>query len=419
MTEEKIEQAAEQAAEQTEAPKEETPAVNPLERSLELTVPAAEVRTLSQKYLRNYAKDARMPGFRKGHVPMAQVEQMYGMRAFDQALNELVGQAWSKAAQESGLAVACQPRIEALEGEKDSEDMKFKAVFEVFPEIVYPDFKTLLLKRYSCTVDDAAVQKTLDVMARQRVTYGPLVLGDGRMLADFDAAVTGMKKGEKKTFDMTFPENYGPAELNGAKVQFEVELTNIELAHIPEITDDFAKSLGEESVESMRAAIRTNLEREVEFRLTQKTEAETFEALAGALTYPIPTSIVAQERHAMAEQFAETMKQRGAKVSLKDFPESMFQENAEKRVRLGLFTEDLVAKEKLQATNEQIAERAKVIASSYENPAEVEQYLTTDRNSRMNLGAQVQQKNVCDWLLAHADTTDEAVEFDKVMSGAF
>lgn len=454
MTEEKIEQAAEQAAEQTEAPKEETPAVNPLERSLELSVPAAEVRTLSQKYLRNYAKDARMPGFRKGHVPMAQVEQMYGMRAFDQALNELVGQAWSKAAQESGLAVACQPRIEALEGEKDSEDMKFKAVFEVFPEIVYPDFKTLLLKRYSCTVDDAAVQKTLDVMARQRVTYGPLeedrpaqkddrvtvnfrgtkdgvefaggkadgfqfVLGDGRMLADFDAAVTGMKKGEKKTFDMTFPENYGPAELNGAKVQFEVELTNIELAHIPEITDDFAKSLGEESVESMRAAIRTNLEREVEFRLTQKTEAETFEALAGALTYPIPTTIVAQERHAMAEQFAETMKQRGAKVSLKDFPESMFQENAEKRVRLGLFTEDLVAKEKLQATNEQIAERAKVIASSYENPAEVEQYLTTDRNSRMNLGAQVQQKNVCDWLLAHADTTDEAVEFDKVMSGAF
>ena len=169
MTEEKIEQ----AAEQTEAPKEETPAVNPLERSLELTVPAAEVRTLSQKYLRNYAKDARMPGFRKGHVPMAQVEQMYGMRAFDQALNELVGQAWSKAAQESGLAIACQPRIEALEGEKDSEDMKFKAVFEVFPEIVYPDFKTLLLKRYSCTVDDAAVQKTLDVMARQRVTYGP------------------------------------------------------------------------------------------------------------------------------------------------------------------------------------------------------------------------------------------------------
>ena len=120
MTEEKIEQAAEQAAEQTEAPKEETPAVNPLERSLELTVPAAEVRTLSQKYLRNYAKDARMPGFRKGHVPMAQVEQMYGMRAFDQALNELVGQAWSKAAQESGLAIACQPRIEALEGEKDS-----------------------------------------------------------------------------------------------------------------------------------------------------------------------------------------------------------------------------------------------------------------------------------------------------------
>lgn len=444
----------EQAAAPQEEKAVEAPAVNPLERSIDLSVPAADVQALIKKYLRNYAKTATMPGFRKGHVPMAQVEAMYGMRAYDQAVNELVGQAWVKAAQASGLEIAGQPTIDLVEDKDDAENMKFKAVFEVFPEIVDPDFKALTLKRYTCTVDDAAVDKTLNVMSRQRVTYTEapedhaagkddrvtvnfrgtkdgvefaggkaegfqFVLGDGRMLADFDAAVTGMKKGEKKTFDMTFPENYGPAELNGAKVQFEVELTNVELPHIPEITDDFAKSLGEESVESMRAAIRTNLEREVEFRLTQKTEAETFEALAGALTYPIPASVVAQERHAMAEQFAETMKQRGAKVSLKDFPESMFQENAEKRVRLALFTEDLVAKEKLQATNEQIAERAKLIASSYENPAEVEQYLTTDRNSRMNLGAQVQQKNVCDWLLAHADTTDEAVEFDKVMSGAF
>lgn len=451
MTEEKTEQAAEQTAVAQEETKAE---VNPLERTIELSVASDEVKALTQKYLRGYAKDARMPGFRKGHVPMAQVEAMYGMQAFDRAVNELVGQAWSKAAQESGLAIAGMPRIEGVPAEKDAADMKFKAVFEVFPEVVAPDFSKLSLKRYQSTVDDAAVEKTLDIMARQRVTYSDaeadraaqkddrvtvnfcgtkdgvefpggkaegfqFVVGAGRMLADFEAAVTGMKAGEKKHFGMTFPENYGPAELNGAAVEFDVEVTKIEVAAIPVIDDEFAKSLGVEGgVEAMRADIRANLEREVEARLVQKTENEAFEALAGALTFPVPTEIVAEERRNLARNFFEQMKQHGAK-SPKDFPDSVFQEPAEKRVRLGLFVEEITKTENLAATDEQIAARAKQIAAAYENPADVEKHLVTDANTRANIAAQVQQKNVCDWLLSKAVTTDETVEFDKVMSGDF
>ena len=230
MTEEKTEQAVEQAA-APETKKEEAPAVS-LERTLELSVPSAQVRELAQKHLRGYAKDARMPGFRKGHVPMKQVEAMYGMRAFDEALNELVGQAWSKAAQASGLQIAGAPKVEAVEGANgDEETMRFTAKFEVFPEITYPDFKALNLKRYTSTVDDAAVEETINVMRKQRVTYTEaaadraaqkddrvtvnftgtkegiefpggkaegfqFVIGSGRMLAEFDAAVAGMKAGE-------------------------------------------------------------------------------------------------------------------------------------------------------------------------------------------------------------------------------
>lgn len=454
MTEEKTEQ-AEQAVEQVAAAQEETKVeVNPLERTLELSVPSAEVQTLTQKYLRAYAKDARMPGFRKGHVPMAQVEAMYGMQAFDRAVNELVGQAWAKAAQESGLAIAGMPRIDGMPAEKDAADMKFKAVFEVFPEVVAPDFAQINLKRYTCTVDDAAVQKTLDIMAQQRVTYTEaaadrvaqkndrvtinfcgtkdgvefpggkadgfqFVIGDGRMLADFDAAVAGMKAGEKKTFGMTFPEKYGPANLNGAAVEFAVEVTKVEEAHLPTIDDEFAKSLGVEGgVEAMRADIRSNLEREVEARLLQKTEAEAFEALAGALTFPVPTSVVAEERKAMAQNFFEQMKRQGAK-STSDFPESMFQDAAEKRVRLGLFVEEITKTENLKATDEQIAARAKALAAAYENPADVEQHLLSDANTRANIAAQVQQQNICNWILGKATTAEEAVEFDKVMSGNF
>lgn len=454
MTEEKTEQ-AEQAVEQVAAAQEEKKVeVNPLERTLELSVPSAEVQKLMQQYLRAYAKEARMPGFRKGHVPMAQVEAMYGMQSFDRAVNELVGQAWAKAAQESGLAIAGMPRIDSLPAEKDATDMKFKAVFEVFPEIVAPDFSKLALKRYTCTVDDAAVQKTLDIMAQQRVTYTEaaadhaaqkndrvtinfcgtkdgvefpggkadgflFVIGDGRMLADFDAAVAGMKAGEKKTFGMTFPENYGPANLNGAAVEFAVEVTKIEESHLPTIDDEFAKSLGVEGgVEAMRTDIRANLEREVKARLLQKTEGEVFETLAGALTFPVPTSVVAEERKAMAQSFNEQMKYQGAK-SVSDFPESLFQDAAEKRVRLGLYVEEITKTEDLKATEEQIAARAKVIAAAYENPADVEQHLLSDANTHANIAAQVQQQNICNWILDKAAATEEAVEFDKVMSANF
>lgn len=452
MTEEKTEQAVEQAV-APEANEEKAAAVS-LERTLELSVPSAQVRELAQKHLRGYAKNASMPGFRKGHVPMKQVEAMYGMRAFDEALNELVGQAWSKAAQNSGLKIAGAPSIDAAEGSTgNEEEMRFTAKFEVFPEIEYPDFKAITLKRFTCTVDEAAVEETLDVMRKQRVTYTEaadraaqkddrvtinftgskdgvefpggkaegfqFVIGSGRMLADFDAAVAGMKAGETKTFDMTFPEDYGPANLNGATVQFVVVATKVEEPHFPTIDDEFAASLGVKGgVEAMRADIKKNLEREVAFRLTQRTEAEAYAALDKVLTFPVPTAVVAQERQAMAQQYAQAMQMRGLEVN-KDLPDSMFQDGAVKKSRIGLFLSEVVQREKLFATEEQINERAQTIAASYENPEEVVKYLTTDRQSRMNVATQVQEENVTNWLLSQAATEDVAVEFDKVMKGEF
>ncbi len=453
MTEEKTEQAVEQAA-APETKKEEAPAVS-LERTLELSVPSAQVRELAQKHLRGYAKDARMPGFRKGHVPMKQVEAMYGMRAFDEALNELVGQAWSKAAQASGLQIAGAPKVEAVEGANgDEETMRFTAKFEVFPEITYPDFKALNLKRYTSTVDDAAVEETINVMRKQRVTYTEaaadraaqkddrvtvnftgtkegiefpggkaegfqFVIGSGRMLAEFDAAVAGMKAGESKTFDLTFPKEYGPADLNGATVLFLVEVTKVEEPHFPTIDDEFAQSLGvKDGVAAMRADVKKNLEREVSYRLEQRTAAEVFSALDKVLTFPVPAAVVEEERRAMAQQYAQAMRSRGLEAP-KDIPDSMFQEPAVKKARVGLFISEVVQREKLTATDEQITARAQSIAASYENPAEVVQYLTTDRQSRVNVAMQVQEENVTNWLLGQATTEEVPVEFDKVMKGEF
>ena len=308
-----------------------------------------------------------------------------------------------------------------------------------------------LKEKIKCVIGHA-VEETINVMRKQRVTYTEaaadraaqkddrvtvnftgtkegiefpggkaegfqFVIGSGRMLAEFDAAVAGMKAGESKTFDLTFPKEYGPADLNGATVQFLVEVTKVEEPHFPTIDDEFAQSLGvKDGVAAMRADVKKNLEREVSYRLEQRTAAEVFSALDKVLTFPVPAAVVEEERRAMAQQYAQAMRSREAP---KDIPDSMFQEPAVKKARVGLFISEVVQREKLTATDEQITARAQSIAASYENPAEVVQYLTTDRQSRVNVAMQVQEENVTNWLLGQATTEEVPVEFDKVMKGEF
>lgn len=458
MTEEKIEQTQEQAVEQTQAeaasPVVETnAAVNPLEHSLELKVAAADVEKLAEQHLKRYAKNARMPGFRRGHVPMNRVRMMYGAEAFNEAVNELVGRAWVEAARESKQQIVGAPSIDAVPTE-DKEFMTFKAKFEVMPEIQKVDFTTLSLKRYGCKVDEAAVEKTIEVMRKQRVTFNveegraaqdedrvtlnfkgmkegvafeggtaedyAFVLGQGRMLPEFEDAVRGMKAGEKKTFPLTFPEDYGHKDLNGASVEFDVEVLKVEAPTYPELNDEFAESLGIEGVEKMREEVKLNLEREVAARIENKNKAEIFELLNNTLTYAVPQVLVEDQARTVANAYVQQFVARGAKAdAFKDLPIDVFKPEAEKQVRLGLFVDNLIAEEKLAPTNEQMQKMAETLAAAYEEPAEVVKHILNDQASRANLVARIREENVAEFILGKAQTEDVEVEFDKVMSGQF
>ena len=458
MTEEKIEQTQEQAVEQTQAeaasPVVETnAAVNPLEHSLELKVAAADVEKLAEQHLKRYAKNARMPGFRRGHVPMNRVRMMYGAEAFNEAVNELVGRAWVEAARESKQQIVGAPSIDAVPTE-DKEFMTFKAKFEVMPEIQKVDFTTLSLKRYGFKVDEAAVEKTIEVMRKQRVTFNveegraaqdedrvtlnfkgmkegvafeggtaedyAFVLGQGRMLPEFEDAVRGMKAGEKKTFPLTFPEDYGHKDLNGASVEFDVEVLKVEAPTYPELNDEFAESLGIEGVEKMREEAKLNLEREVAARIENKNKAEIFELLNNSLTYAVPQVLVEDQARSVANAYVQQFVARGAKAdAFKDLPIDVFKPEAEKQVRLGLFVDNLIAEEKLAPTNEQMQKMAETLAAAYEEPAEVVKHILNDQASRANLVARIREENVAEFILGKAQTEDVEVEFDKVMSGQF
>ena len=430
---------------------EEVAKVNPLERTLELVVSYASAEALTEQSLKNYRKNAKLPGFRKGHVPAAPVRRMYGAQAFDEAVNQLVGEAWSKAARESGLRIAGYPRIDATQVE-DKENMHFEAKFEVFPDVELPDFSAVELKRYVCPVTDVEVEKTIDVMRRQRAVYTVVeraaanddrvkvnfngkkdgvefqggaaegytfVLGQGRMLPEFEAAVVGLAAGESKTFPMTFPEDYGIQDLNGQQVEFYVEVVEVAEATYPEVDDEFAATLGVQGgVEAMRNEIRTNLEREVKMRLETKTKAEVMDAVAAACTFAVPTSMVEEESKSLSEQMVRDLAARGIDTKkIPAMPASVFNSQAERRVRLGLFVEALVSKEEVTGTDEQVRAIATDIASSYEKPEEVVEYIMNDQNRVTNLRAQATENNVTDWVLGKAKTTEETVEFDKLMAG--
>ena len=432
---------------------EEVAKVNPLERTLELVVSYASAEALTEQSLKNYRKNAKLPGFRKGHVPAAQVRRMYGAQAFDEAVNQLVGEAWSKAARESGLRIAGYPRIDATQVE-DKENMHFTAKFEVFPDVELPDFSAVELKRYVCPVTDAEVEKTIDVMRRQRATYNVVeraaanddrvklnfkgkkegvefqggtaegytfVLGQGRMLPEFEAAVTGMAAGETKTFPMTFPADYGIQDLNGQDVEFDVEVIEVAEPSYPEVDDEFATTLGVKGgVDAMRAEIRANLEREVNMRLETKTKSEVMDAVSAACTFAVPTAMVAEESEALSQQMLRDLAARGIDVKkIPAMPADAFKPQAERRVRLGLFVEALISQENISGSDEQVREIAADIASSYEKPEEVIEYIMKDQNRVGNLRAQATENNVTEWILAKAKTVEETVEFDKLMAGQF
>lgn len=442
MTEEKIEQAQVPVVESTNA------TINPLERTIELKIARADIDELTKARLKDYAKRARMPGFRPGHVPMKRVEAMYGREAFADAVNELVGSAWTKAAAESGMNIASEPRFEETKGEEGS--LAFTAKFEIFPEVPSVDFASLGLKRYECKVDDAAVDETIDVMRKQRVKFEAadraaqdedrvtinfkgtkdgeefnggsaqghvFVLGAGRMLPEFEEGVKGMKAGEKKTFPLTFPKDYGVKTLEGATVEFEVEVTAVDAPVYPEVNDEFAKSLGLEGVDAMRVAIKENLDREVAARIAARDNQEVMGKLAETLTFAVPVAFVERQSAVMLQGVREQLARQGLKAEQAEqlVPRDAIREQAERQVRVSLFSNKIITENKLGATSEQVEALANTIASAYEEPAEVAKSLLGNQQQRVQLLNRVTEENFVNYVLDQAKAEKAELSFTELM----
>ncbi|KQW66684.1 MULTISPECIES: trigger factor [unclassified Methylibium] len=423
-----------------------------LERRITLTLSADTIKNEVETRLKRLAKTVKADGFRPGKVPMSVVAQRYGYSVQYEVMNDKVGEAFSKAANEAQLRVAGAPRISEKDGAPEGE-LAFDATFEVYPEVKIGDLAATEIDRVSTEVTDAAIDKTLDILRKQRRTFAQraasegavdddrvtidfegkidgvpfdggkaeafqFILGEGRMLEAFEKAVRGMKTGESKTFPLQFPEDYQGKEVAGKEADFLVTLTKIEAQHLPEVDEAFAQSLGikDPTLEGLRADIRKNLEREVKNRLIARNKSSVMEALIKVADLDLPKALVQNETDRMIEGARADLKQRGIKDAEKaPIPAEIFQEQAERRVRLGLVVAELVRANQLQAKGEQIGAHIEEMALSYEKPEEVRRWYFGDRQRLAEVEALVVENNVTEFVLSKAKVSDKQLPFDELM----
>lgn len=433
-----------------------------LERRLTLSFPLSDVRTEVEKRLKKQAKTARAPGFRPGKVPLKMVAAQYGYQIESDVLNDKVGQAFSQAAEENQLRVAGMPKIEPKQDAPEGM-LSFDATFEVYPEVSLPALEGIEVETVKAEVSEAEIDKTIDILRKQRVHFHTkgeagehgdggepvaangdrvtvdfvgvidgvefaggkaddyaFVLGEGRMLPEFEAATVGLKVGESKTFPLAFPEDYHGKDVAGKTAEFTITLKKLEWAHMPEVDAEFAKSLGIEdgSVEKMREDIKVNLEREVNARIKARNKEAVMEALVKNTEMDVPKVMIEQDSERLAEQTRQDMAQRGMDVKSLPFPADLFATKAERRVRLGLILSQLVQDNSLQATQEQVKSQIEDFAQSYEDPKEVLKYYYSDRRRLGEIEALVLEENVVNYVLGKAKVSTKDIAFDELMGSA-
>lgn len=436
-----------------------------LDRKVTLAIPKAEVEKEKQERLVRLSKTVKMAGFRPGKVPMKMVEKQYGQQVEFEVRFDKAARKFFDITQQQDVKVAGQPKFEIkTEGVADDE-VAFDATFEVYPEVKIGDLSAAEVVRTKTEITDAEIDKTIDILRKQRVHYHArgeagehgdgggevaakngdrvtvdfvgkidgvefaggkaedfvFVLGEGRMLPEFEQAALGLKVGESKTFPLAFPEDYHGKEVAGKTAEFTITVKEVAEGVLPELNGEFAKSLGqpEGDLEKLKADIRSNIEREVKVRSQGRTKSSVMDALVEAGKFDVPKALVDNDVQGRVAAAREELKQRGIpNAESVPIPAEAFTTESERRVRLGLLVSELVKQAQLQAKPEQVRARIEEFAQNYEQPAQVVSYYLADRQRRAEIEAIVLEDNVVAHVLEKAKVTEEKVPFDQLMGMA-
>jgi trigger factor len=426
--------------------------IGTLERRLVMAVPAADIDRQVGERLKRLARTLRMAGFRPGKVPLKLVEQTYGPQVRSEVIGDAVQQSFTDAVRDQNLRVAGYPRIERKDGAPDGE-LQFSATFEVYPEIAPADLGGVAIERPTLTVGDTEVDKTIEVLRKQRIRYEPaerpaasgdrvtvdfagtvdgvefaggmgtdyaFVLGEGRMLPDFEAGVTGSSAGESKTVPVTFPADYQSKDLAGKTASFAITLKKVEAPKLPDVDAEFARALGvaDGDLAKMRGEVKANVEREVKKRLGTELKNKVMQALLETTKPDLPKSLVDMETERLVAGARSDLQARGLKMENVPIDPQLFEDQAKRRVALGLIVAEVVKRFDLAAKPEQVRKLVEEHADSYEQPTEVVKWFYTQPDRLAEFEGLAVEENVIDWVLKQARVVDRPVAFDELMGRA-
>ncbi|MCW8194151.1 trigger factor [Proteobacteria bacterium 005FR1] len=421
-----------------------------LERRITVGVPAEQVDSEVNKRLRDAAKKVRINGFRVGKVPMKVVKQRFGAGIRQEVLGEVINRTYFEALKKEDINPAGMPSIDTTK-DQEGEDLEYIATIEVYPEVDLPDFSSFSVTKPVATVEDSDVEKMVENLRDQQASWEeadraaqdgdqviidfrgtkggeefqggsaeerPLVLGSSSMIPGFEEGIVGMKAGDERTLELTFPEDYHSEELKGAAVEFHVKVHKVNEKKQPELDDEFFAKYGVEEggLDKFKEEVRSNMERELKNAQKSLVKNQALDELYKAKEVDLPKALIANEIDSMRQQMMQQFGGAAKNMDMKSLlPDSMFEEQAKKRVALGLLVGEIIKKESIRPDEEKVKEAIEQVAATYHEPEAVVQYYSSNREAKANIEAMVLEDQVVEHIVAKAKVEEEQTNYDELM----
>ncbi|CAM8353245.1 Tig FKBP-type peptidyl-prolyl cis-trans isomerase (trigger factor) [Candidatus Methylopumilus universalis] len=423
-----------------------------LERRITVKVPVEPLQQEMSSRFQRLTRTAKVPGFRPGKAPLKMIEQQYGPQVKEEVFAEAIETSFGQAIEENKLRVVGMPNIQHKPLNQVKEDFEYTATFEVFPEVTLGDFKAISIDKPDAQITDKDVNKTIDVLLKQRAqfieskeasakgdrltltltsfindkqveTTGDkpiqIILGDDSRFAIFDDHLVGEKAGESKTFEVNYPETHNPKELAGKTVQYNVNFILVAKPKLPEVNSQFAQSLGvlDGNVDQMRDEIKQSLEQELDKRVKIKLKEQVFTQLLEVCNADLPKALINLEINRMAQSTYANLKQRGADLKQFKLEPSMFEDQAKKTCKLRLVLAEIVDKNNLRASADQIKAMVNEFALNFDDTEEAVQWFYAEPSRLEEPTALATEVNVVEWFITQCKVQNKKTTFDELMTG--
>ena len=424
-----------------------------INQSLDIVVPSAEIEEQVKLKLKAAQKDSKLKGFRKGKAPMDVVTSIYGPEIRQEVLWDLASKSFSKQAQEKDLKIVSRPNLvpEKLE---EGKDAKFKATFEVYPEISLAKMNKISYTNYLCQISDDDLDKTVQNLQKRLSQWEPtdeisqegyqvkinfvgkidgeefeggtaedftVEIGSKSMIEGFEDGLVGLKKGDSKTLELVFPEDYGKKELASKPVNFETQVNEVLKAKLPELDQEFFKSTGIEAddIDSYKIEVRNKLEEDLLNILDGKVKQSLYDALLEANEFEVPSAMIESEVSNMKQDTARRMGLDPKDMNPDLFPDETFTEEATKRVKVGILLNTLIQERELKPDADKVKEIIEERAKNYKDPQQVINYFYSDDEQLRNIESISLEEQVIDILKEETKSTDENISYEDCVSGTY